>query len=334
MTTTLDKFVFNYPPDKPDIDAINIRMMNNIWSPLEKLNEIKNDRISFSKLSDPLKRAFVHIMAYFSIGDQLVNDNIGRNLSGFMQDCPHSMIFYSLQQGQEAMHTWSYNVYNYHVLGLGSLDQHNESRNDVESVLIDNLTAKGIFDYLSKLKAIQRKIQWTCKYTEGNVTLARNLVAMVITEGVFFSSSFAFIFWLKSLNLFHGLSHYNDYISRDESVHCEFGWTYFNNHITEADKLTKTEIVEMFTDAVDIEIEFFNEITRDVEGEMKKMPEYIKYLADYLLGRLGIEPVYKAINPYPFMKNLSIRTKSNMFERTNTEYAPISISKSDFDFIL
>lgn len=331
-TTGVEKFIFNYPANKPDIDKINIRMMNNIWTPTEKLEEIKNDRISFKKLSEPLKRAFVHIMAYFSIGDQIVNDNIGRNLYPFMEDCPHCSIFYNLQQGQEAIHTWSYNVYNYLVLGLGSLEQHGESKDDVDCTNIDTLTARGVFDYLSKLKPIQRKIKWTRDWTEKqDVSLAHNIIAMVITEGVFFSSSFAFIYWLKSLNEFHGLSHYNDYISRDEALHCEFGWTYYNNYVQE--KLPVEEVKKMFKEAVDIEIDFFNNITSGIDGEMTHMSEYVKYMADFILGKLNIKPIYNVNNPYPFMKNLSIQTKSNMFERTNTEYMPISICNSDFDCI-
>lgn len=332
MSAELDKYIFNYPADKPDIDEINIRMMNNIWSPLEKLGEIKNDRLSFNRLKGPLKRAFVHVMAYFSIGDQIVNDNIARNLCRLMENCPHCIIFYNLQQGQEAVHTWSYNVYNYHVLGLGSLKQHAESHDDVDIDTVDNLTARGVFDYLSKLKPIQRKIQWTRKWTESSSsTLAHNIIAMVITEGVFFSSSFAFIYWLKSLNEFHGLSHYNDYISRDEALHCEFGWTFYNNYVRE--KLLVDDVKKMFTEAVDIEIEFFENVTTGVYGEMTKMSCYIKYMADFILEKLNIEPVYGAENPYAFMRNLSIRTKPNMFERTNTEYTPIAICQSDFDCI-
>lgn len=212
-TVDIGRYAFNYPPDKADVDKINIRMMKNIWSPLEKLCEIKNDRLSYNRLSPELKRTFVHIMAYFSIGDQIVNDNIGRNIQKFMENCPHGQLFYNLQQGQEAVHTWSYNVYNYYVLGLGSIDQHSETSGDVHQA-VDTLTANGIFEYLTKLEPLQKKIAWTKRWIDdGDVGFGANIIAMVITEGIFFSASFAFIYWLKTLNEFHGLSHYNDYIS-------------------------------------------------------------------------------------------------------------------------
>jgi len=133
------------------------------------------------------------------------------------------------------------------------------------------------------------------------------------------------------MNKFHGLSHYNDYISRDEALHCEFGWTYYNNYIKE--KVDTSEIIQMFKEAVTIEIDFFENVTRGVYGELEFMSQYVKYMADFILNKLNIKPIYNVTNPYQFMKNLSIKTKSNMFERTNTEYSTISICNADFNVL-
>jgi len=53
-------------------------------------------------------------------------------------------------------------------------------------------------------------------------TFAERLVAFAAVEGIFFSGSFASIFWLKKRGLMPGLTFSNELISRDEGLHCEF----------------------------------------------------------------------------------------------------------------
>ena len=45
------------------------------------------------------------------------------------------------------------------------------------------------------------------------------MVSFAIVEGLFFSLSFASIFWIKKKNILPGLCLSNEYISRDESLH-------------------------------------------------------------------------------------------------------------------
>ena len=48
------------------------------------------------------------------------------------------------------------------------------------------------------------------------------LIAFAAVEGIFFSGSFCSIFWLKKRGLMPGLSTSNEFISRDEGLHCDF----------------------------------------------------------------------------------------------------------------
>ena len=45
---------------------------------------------------------------------------------------------------------------------------------------------------------------------------ATRVVSFAIVEGLFFSSSFACIFWIKIKNILPGLCLFTEYISRDE----------------------------------------------------------------------------------------------------------------------
>jgi len=51
---------------------------------------------------------------------------------------------------------------------------------------------------------------------DQNSTYAERLVAFAAVEGIFFSGSFAAIFWLKKRGVMPGLTFSNELISRDE----------------------------------------------------------------------------------------------------------------------
>ena len=53
----------------------------------------------------------------------------------------------------------------------------------------------------------------------------------------------------------------------------------------------------------------------------KLMTQYIEFVADRLVVQLGYEKIYNATNPFDFMELISIDTKVNFFERTNSAYA-------------
>ena len=53
------------------------------------------------------------------------------------------------------------------------------------------------------------------------------LVAFAAVEGIFFSGAFCAIFWLKKRGLMPGLAKANEFISRDEALHCDFACELF-----------------------------------------------------------------------------------------------------------
>jgi len=61
----------------------------------------------------------------------------------------------------------------------------------------------------------------------------------------------------------------------------------------------------------------------------KLMTQYIEFVADRLVVQLGYEKIYKSTNPFDFMELISIDTKVNFFERTNSAYALANKEVSD-----
>jgi ribonucleotide reductase beta subunit family protein with ferritin-like domain len=158
-------------------------------------------------------------------------------------------------------------------------------------------------------------------------------VAFAAIEGIFFSSSFASIYWIKKRGLMPGLTFSNELISRDEALHTEFAILLYNKL---QKKLPKKRIYEIIQEAVEIEKEFITEALpcRLIGMNAKLMTQYIEFVADRLCLQLGYDKVYNAANPFDFMELISIESKVNFFERTNSEYALANkkIEGDVFDF--
>ena len=67
------------------------------------------------------------------------------------------------------------------------------------------------------MPCVTKKAQWALNWI-GNrkATFGERVVAFAAVEGIFFSGSFASIFWLKKRGLMPGLTFSNELISRDE----------------------------------------------------------------------------------------------------------------------
>lgn len=76
------------------------------------------------------------------------------------------------------------------------------------------------------------------------------MVAFAAVEGIFFSGSFAAIFWLKKRGLMPGLTFSNELISRDEGLHCDFACLMFRHLVNKPSHETVKKII---MNAVEIE---------------------------------------------------------------------------------
>jgi len=167
------------------------------------------------------------------------------------------------------------------------------------------------------------------------IGFAERVVAFAAVEGIFFSGSFASIFWLKKRGLMPGLTFSNELISRDEGLHCDFACLLFKHVIK---KTPESSIVEIIRDAVVIEQEFLTEaLPCDMIGmNCDLMRRYIEFVADRLLVELGCKKIYNSENPFDFMEHISLEGKTNFFEKKVGEYqkAGVMSTKDEMLFSL
>ena len=107
---------------------------------------------------------------------------------------------------------------------------------------------------MSTIPTVMEKAKWALKWmNDEDSPFAQRLVAFAAVEGIFFSGSFAAIFWLKKRGLMPGLTFSNELICRDEGMHTDFACLLFSHLRNRPAMKTVKSIVK---EAVEIEIRF------------------------------------------------------------------------------
>ncbi len=288
-----------FPIQHNDIWEMYKRSIDSFWHTGEI--SLAQDLNDWNKLSDDEKNFIKMILAFFSSSDALVTDNLG---SRFMNEVQPSeaRAFYAFQIAIETIHSEMYSIL-------------------IDTYIKDNTEKDKLFKATQNYPSISKKFKWAEKWLNDKRSgFATRLVAFAIVECIFFSSSFAAIYWIKKRGLMPGLTFSNELISRDEALHTEFATLLYSKIVR---RIPKKKLYEIIKEAVDIEKEF---ITESIPCKMigmnaKLMTQYIEFVADRLCLQLGYDKFYNSPNPFDFMELISVDSKVNFFERTNSEYA-------------
>jgi len=302
-----------FPIHNQDIWKMYKKQMDCFWR-AEEIN-LAQDLGDWEKLSSDEKHFISMVLAFFAASDGLVLENLA---SRFMNDVQVSeaRAFYGFQIAMENVHSETYSLL-------------------IDTYIRDESEKTRLFNAIENYPCIAKKANWAKKWIGDNrSSFASRLVAFAAIEGIFFSSSFASIYWIKKRGLMPGLTFSNELISRDEALHTEFAVLLYSKLMK---KLNKKRIYEIIQEAVEIEKEFITQAIpcRMIGMNANLMTQYIEFVADRLIVQLGYDKVYNVSNPFDFMELISIESKVNFFERTNAEYALAnkSIDKDIFDLI-
>lgn len=196
---------------------------------------------------------------------------------------------------------------------------------EMYSLLIDTYVKEPkqkqyLFDAIDTIPCIRKKADWALRWiSDKESTFAQRLVAFAAVEGIFFSGSFASIFWLKKRGLMPGLTFSNELISRDEGMHTDFACLLLS-HLNQ--RPSQQVIQNVIIEAVAIEQEFLTDALPVALLGMNSnlMKQYIEFVADRLLVSMGNPKYYKVSNPFDFMENISLAGKTNFFEKRVGDY--------------
>ncbi|RXN26119.1 ribonucleoside-diphosphate reductase subunit M2 B-like protein [Labeo rohita] len=188
-----------------------------------------------------------------------------------------------------------------------------------------------LFNAIHTMPCVRQKADWALQWiSDTNSTFGERLVAFAAVEGIFFSGSFAAIYWLKKRGLMPGLTYSNELISRDEGLHCNFACLMYSYLVK---KPSADRVKDIITKAVSIEQEFLTEAlpVNLIGMNCSLMKQYIEFVADRLLTDLGLPKVYKSENPFDFMESISLEGKTNFFEKRVAEYQRLGVMSNTME---
>jgi ribonucleotide reductase beta subunit family protein with ferritin-like domain len=263
--------------------------------------DLSKDNKDWDTLNDDEKHFISMILAFFAASDGIVSENLGVRFMGEVQ-LSEARAFYGLQIAMENIHSITYSTL-------------------IDTYIKDKEQKHKLFNALKEYECIKKKGQWAIKWiNDKKSNFATRLVAFACIEGIFFSGAFCAIYWLKKRGLMPGLTFSNELISRDEALHTEFAVLL---HSKLEKPLKKQKIHEIISEAVAIELEFINDSLpcRLIGMNQVLMKQYIEFVADRLSVQLGGDKIYESKNPFDWMENISIETKTNFFEDRVSEYS-------------
>lgn len=310
---------------------------HNLWSRYKEMvalhwesHEIPygKDKKYFDSLDENTQKYIKMVLAFFSQSESIVNVNLATR---FFEDIQieEARSFYARQLANEAIHGETYSTL-------------------IQSYVDDEKERELLFNAVDNFPSISEKYKWAMKWLKKKDPFAKRLIAFMCVEGIFFQGSFCAIYWLRNYHpSLEALINANDYIARDESLHCSFAIEVYKTLCASSNpdellstksggftKLSQEEVEEIVKEVVELEKKFVEESlpVRLIGIDSSKVWTYIESIADYWVTQLGYRPIYGSKDPFGFMKDLGLSRKENQFENKATSYTKTTDStKLSFD---
>jgi ribonucleoside-diphosphate reductase beta chain len=272
-----------------------------------------------TKMTEADRHLIQRLVAFFATGDSIVSNNLVLNLYEHL-NAPEARMYLSRQLYEEALHVQFY---------LTLLDTYVPDPDE---------RAKA-FDAVENIPSIRAKAQFAMKWLDSIRDLGPlrtkedrrkfllNLICFAsCIEGLFFFGAFAYVYFLRSRGLLHGLAGGTNWVFRDESAHMAFAFEVVKIVCEEEpdlfDDSLKACVLEMIEEAVDCETMFAEDLlSGGVAGlSVRDMRQYLEFVADQRLAQLGLPARFGAKNPFGFMEQQDVQELANFFERRVSAY--------------
>jgi len=292
--------------------------IRNTWT-VEEV-DFATDVSDLAQRMTPAERHLVRrLVAFFATGDSIVANNLVLTLYRHL-NAPEARLYLSRQLYEEALHVQFY---------LTLLDTYlpdPEERHQAFAAVdtIPSIRAKSDFcmRWLDSVQGFAR-----LETREDRRRFLLNLICFAAcVEGLFFFGAFAYVYYLRSRGLLHGLAAGTNWVFRDESAHMAFAFEVVRVVRAEEPDLFDAElersVYEMIDEAVRTETTFAEDLLGGgVAGlSVADVRRYLEYCADQRLSTLGLPRRYHARNPFGFMDLQDVQEVTNFFERRVSAY--------------
>lgn len=271
------------------------------------------------KLSKKEQHLINRLVAFFATGDSIVAHNLVINLYQHINS-PEARMYLSRQLYEEALHVQFYltllDTY------LPDPKERNEAFAAINNIPSIKLKADFCFKWMDSIKDLH---SLSDKGSRRKFLL--NLICFAACiEGLFFFAAFAYVYYLRSKGILHGLATGTNWVFRDESAHIDFAFSVVDVVQREEPELFDVELEKNIRDMMDEAITCEYSFGEDVltggidEFSLPGLMQYLKFVADQRLARMGYKPSYGVTNPFPFMELQNVQELANFFERRVSAY--------------
>ena len=291
----------------------------NTWVPEEipmqdDIEQWKSNAI----LSATERRLILWNLGFFSTAESLTANNIVLAIYNHVTN-PECRQYMLRQAFEEAVHTDTF-IYACDSLNLDP-DEIYGMYNTVPSI-------KEKDDFVIELTKSVFEPSFHTHGTKNIQRFVHDLIGYyIIMEGIFFYAGFAMMLALKRKKKMVGIGEQFEYIMRDESLHLAFGADLIYTIRTENPAIWtqsfQDTIYDLVLQAVKLEqIYAMDACPNGIVGlNARSFSEYVEYIADRRLERIGLPKHYDTRNPFPWMSQSTDLTKEkNFFETRVTEY--------------
>lgn len=302
----------------PDLYEMYRNAIKNTWT-VEEV-DFAGDVMDLREKMTPGERHLIQrLVAFFATGDSIVANNLVLNLYQHI-NAPEARLYLSRQLFEEAVHVQFY---------LTLLDTY----------VPDPEERRQAFAAIHNIPSIRRKAEFSFRWTDSISDLSvlknkedrkrflKNLICFAAcNEGLFFFAAFAYVYYLRSKGLLHGLATGTNWVFRDESMHMEFAFRVIQIAREEEPDLfdaeMEAEVAEMIEEAIQCETQFANDLLAGgvVGLSVKDVRQYLEFVGDRRFEALGMKPRYGSKNPFGFLELQDVQELTNFFERRVSSY--------------
>lgn len=290
----------------------------NHWMPNEVPMAKDIELWKSNKLSEDERRVILRNLGFFSTAESLVANNLVLAIFKHVTN-PEARQYLLRQAFEEAIHTHTF----LYIVDSLALDE-----KEVFNMYNEVNTIHGKDQFEMQLTESILKDNFSTRTFEGAQQFLENLIGYyIIMEGIFFYSGFAMILSFHRQNKMTGIGEQFQYILRDETVHLNFGIDLINGIKAENPDLWsrsfQEKIIGMIHKAVELEILYAKDcLPTGILGLNASMFEdYVKYVADRRVERIGLGKLYGNKTPFPWMsETIDLNKEKNFFETRVTEY--------------
>src|SRR5687767_8099802 len=287
--------------------------IKNTWT-VEEV-DFSSDLQDLSRRMSPSERHLINrLVAFFATGDSIVSNNLVLNLYKHV-NAPEARMYLSRQLYEEALHVQFY---------LTLLDTY----------VPDPAERAKAFAAIDTIPSIRKKAEFCFKWMDSIGELERletrehrrtfllNLVCFAACiEGLFFFGAFAYVYFLRSRGLLHGLAAGTNWVFRDESAHMAFAFSLVETVRREEPELfdaaLERDIAALVEGGVGCESQFAEgRLGGGVAGlGVADVRKYLGCCGARPRATLGLPRRYDAKNPFGFLDLQDVQEVTNFFER-------------------